>query len=73
MFKAYVTLGLGCVALIGGAGAFAWRAFGHEVPLWAVILLLALGTGSLLASWWLAMRKTDGITEPGGEGGDDDD
>jgi len=67
MFKEYFTLWLGCLALCVGAGAFAWRAFGHQVPLWAVILPLAVGTGSLLASWWLVIRKTNGKTEPEGE------
>jgi hypothetical protein len=43
------------------------------VPLWAVILPLAVGTGSLLASWWLVIRKTNGKTEPEGEGEDDGD
>lgn len=73
MFKEYFTLWLGCVALSVGTGAVAWRAFGHEVPLWVIILPLAVGIGSLLACWWLTTRKTDGITEPEGEGEDDGD
>ena len=67
MFKAYVTLGLGCVALAVGAGAFAWRALGNQLPFWAFIVPLTVGTGSLLASWWLVIRKTNGKTEPEGE------
>ena len=61
------------MALVVGAGAFVWRALGNQMPFWAFIVPLTVGTGSLLASWWLAMRKTNGITEPEGKGEDDGD